>query len=216
LLAQGAQSHYLWIDASATQPVLRFGELEEGAIERSPGRLDEMVGPKASKLSGAARTALEIKRGSDGFAFPADVQNTALVVEEDKYVVRDWTANGMGIVKPMFYARHAPSVAAIAPALTLDVVPAGSAQQFVVWFRNQPLANTAIKIIAPNGWTQERKTAPDGKVQFSMPWRGQYIVEAIYIEATKGEFGGTRYDSVRHRATLTIAQPNGESTFKPL
>lgn len=213
--AANTQAHYLWIDTANAQPVLRFGEFEEGAIERSPGRLDEMVAPKASQLAGATPTALPIKRGADGFAFPASAKNASLIVEENQYVVRDWTANGMGLVKPMFYARHAPSLNSVAPVLTLDVVPAETAGKFTIWFRHKPLANAAIKIIAPNGWTQERKTDAEGKVQFSMPWRGQYIVEAIHIEASKGEFGGQHYDSLRHRATLTVIQPQGESTFKP-
>lgn len=216
VVAANTQAHYLWIDVSNAQPVLRFGEFEEGAIERSPGRLDEMPAPKASKLAGATTTALQIKRGVDGFAFPAGTQNTALIVEENQYVVRDWTANGMGLVKPMFYARHAPSLNSVAPALTLDVVPADAAGKFSILFRNKPLANVAIKIIAPNGWTQERKTDTEGKVQFSMPWRGQYIVEAIHIETSKGEFGGQHYDSLRHRATLTVLQPRGDSTIKPI
>jgi hypothetical protein len=95
----------------------------------------------------------------------------------------------------------------------LDIVPTGSAEQFKVWFKGQPLAKTAVTIYAPNGWWQEHKTGADGSVALARPWRGQYVIEVIFLEPTAGEFDGKKYNAVRHRATLTVQQADGAETF---
>lgn len=84
--------------------------------------------------------------------------------------MRDWSAHGIGIVKPMFYARAAASAQAVAPALTLDIVPAGG-EQYQVWFQGKPLAKTGVTVYAPNGWWQEHRTDAEGRVQLARPIR---------------------------------------------
>jgi hypothetical protein len=208
-----AQAHYLWIESEAGNAVLRFGEFAENARERSPGRLDEIPDPQATLLSAKGNKAVALKRAADGFLFPAESADADLIVEEKRIGVRDWSGAGIGIVKPMFYARSSKALTAAKPLLALDIVPTGKPEQFQVWFQNQPLPKGNVTIYAPNGWVQEFKTDKEGNVTLAQPWRGQYVVEVIFLEKTAGEFEGKAYEAVRHRATLTFKQNNGPETF---
>lgn len=38
-----------------------------------------------------------------------------------------------------------------------------------------------------------------------------YFGEVIFKEPSAGEFGGQKYEAIRHRATLTVVQPGGIS-----
>jgi hypothetical protein len=208
-----AQAHYLWIESSADKVMLRFGEFAENQRERSPGRLDEIVAPQAQSFSGSGPAPVALKREADGFAFTQTGKNAELIAEEKRMGVRDWSGSGIGIVKPMFYARATGTNAAVKPAMQLDIVPTGSADQFKVWFKDQPLAKSAVTVYAPNGWWQEHKTDANGNVALARPWRGQYVIEVIFLEKAAGTFEGKTYNAVRHRATLTVNQPNGPETF---
>ena len=223
IAAASANAHYLWIENANGNTMLRFGEFAENARERSPGRLDEIPGPQANivaaKIAPAALatpvaliTPVALQRRADGFAFAAGIKDTDLIAEEKNVGVRDWSSAGIGIVKPMFYARAASSANAVKPVLTLDIVPVGTSQ-YQLWFQNKPLAATAVTIYAPNGWWQEHKTDADGRVTLQQPWRGQYVIEAIMLEKAAGEFEGKKFDAVRHRATLTVQQSAGPATF---
>jgi hypothetical protein len=209
--AVSANAHYLWIEKSGDQVVLRFGEFAENRREQSPGRLDEIPDPQAKQLSPRGDKPVALKRGADAFAFEKIDKGAALIAQENGMEVHDWSGAGIGIVKPMFYAR-----AAAAPAkavMPLDIVPTATAGQYQLWFKDKPLGKTAVTIYAPNGWWQEHKTDGEGRVTLAQPWRGQYVIEAIVLERVPGEFKGKTYEAVRHRATLTIEQSTGAETF---
>lgn len=214
LLAPGAQAHYLWIDAEGGNR-LRFGEYEEAVHERSPGRLDEIPGPRARSGNAGAGQAVALVRQGDGFGLPAPAGG-GLLVQEDAVAVKDLSRAGIGIVKPVYYARYSTSAAAQPPRQRLDIVPAGETGAVAVYFDGKPLAGSAVKIVAPNGWLQEGKTGADGRVVLPMPWRGPYIVQVVHLEPAPGEFGGQRYEALRHVATLTLAVARGARTFRPV
>lgn len=219
LLPSFAQAHYLWLEQGSGGSHLYFGEYEEMLRETSPGRLDEMPGPeiRAIHRDGQA-TAIAATREHGGFAFGRPSRDTAVVASESGYAVKDWTRAGIGIVKPMFYARLIGATAAQAgEPMTLDIVPAatGEAGAFRVLFRGAPLAGVDVRIIAPNAWTREASTDKDGVARFAFPWRGQYILHIVHLERTPGTFQGTPYEAVRHRATATLYVPNGAATQVP-
>lgn len=213
-----ANAHYIWIERDAKTARIYFGEVAE-VREQSPGRLDEIKAPRAWALATDVRGVpakpidLAVKREPRYFSLSGTLTQELLATETG-YMVKDWSASGIGIVKPMYYARHSswPLKQALAPAkeLKLDVQPvAGTKGTFVVLFDGKPLANNKVVIYAPNDWEQEHKTDERGQVKMALPWRGQYVVEAIYKEALAGEFEGQKFDAVRHRATLTVVQPGG-------
>lgn len=209
-----AQAHYYWVESSPQGAVLRFGEHEEGVHERSPGRLDDLPMPSAWRAGSQGPEALKVERQAAGFGLGRNATG-AVWAEQSAVKVRDQTRSGSGIVKPMYYARHAASAASVPAALTLDILPAGEMGRFAVSFRGQPLPKATVKIVAPNGWAQEGRTDEQGLLTVPMPWRGQFILQVAHVEAAPGEYEGSAYENLRHVATLTIDQPKGPKTFTP-
>lgn len=219
-LLPAAQAHYIWIERSAHTARLYFGEVAE-VREQSPGRMDDIRAPKAWALStavpnsGGTDHALNVERTQHYFTLGGSL-TPQLIARETHYPVKDWSANGLGLVKPMFYARHSAwplkQTIAAPSELPLDIQPVlGSADAFQVLFNGKPLANTKLVVYAPNDWQQDHKTDEAGRVRLALPWRGQYVLEAIYKESQAGEFEGKPFDSIRHRATLTVVQARGIS-----
>jgi hypothetical protein len=208
-----AQAHYLWIERNGDAAALHFGEYEEGVMERSPGKLDDIRNPSAAAVLAGTEKAVTLNKGSDGFGFAEKNKSAALVARETSMAVRDLGKQGIGLVKPMFYARNAASFTTAAAVLPLDITPDGKPGQFRVWLDGKPLAKATIKIVAPNGWAQEDKSGEDGRLTLAMPWRGQYIIHVIHKEDKAGEFEGAHFDAIRHRTTLTVEQPAGIKTF---
>ena len=207
LLAAGtARAHYIWIEAPKSGPVVYFGEYDEKLHERSPGRLDDIRAPRAWNLAKGQRRELRVERGGEGFKL-LGARGRSIIVEESAHAVRDWTQFGVGIVKPVFYARYAASAALVQPTLTLDVVPVKEGfQALAVHFRGQPLGRAKLEIYAPNGWKQEHRADESGIVPLRLPWRGQYVVEVTHMEKGAGEYEGAKYEGVRHRATLSFVK----------
>lgn len=216
-----AQAHYLWLEQDKAGGHLYFGEYEEMLRERSPGRLDEMPAPEIRTVGRDGQPlAVGATRETGGFAFSPPSRDATIVATEGAYAVKDWTRAGIGIVKPMFYARligatPQPATQA-ASAMPLDILPTGKTGEYRVMFRGAPLARTDVRIIAPNAWTREATTGEDGLVRFTFPWRGQYILHVVHLERTPGTFGGVPYEAVRHRATATLNVATGTRTATPV
>lgn len=210
LLCQPAAAHYIWIEQDRLDAKhLYFGEVEEGLRETSPGRLDDIRSPLAHSPTGP----MSVVRRENHFYLGASRPGTPAVASELGFEVRDWTKSGLGIVKPMYYARYStqqPDEPAIAQ-LPLDIRPVpGKRDAFVVTFRGQPLAKTKVTVVAPNTWTQEHRSDDAGQVFINLPWRGMYLLQAIHTEQAPGEFNGARFQVQRHRATLTFVSARGE------
>lgn len=212
LAASAAQAHYLWLERDGKRSFLYFGEVNE-VREQSPGRLDEIPAPSVWSLERGAWQPRQLVRRAAAFAIDGR-PGTDLVAVEGRYAVQDWTKHGLGVVKPMFYARigqwtmrqPVPAV----PELRLDIQPVpGTASTVRVLFDGTPLAGAKLVVHAPNGWDQDHKAGEDGRVQLQLPWRGQYTLEVIHREPASGEFEGRRYEAVRHRGTLVFTRRDG-------
>jgi hypothetical protein len=212
--APAASAHYLWLERQGPAARLYFGEVNE-VREQSPGRLDDIPAPRAWSLSRSGGSAEERRVQRRTGAFLVDGRaGEHMVVVESNYPVQDWTRHGLGIVKPMFYARYTawPARAAVpsAPELRLDVQPVpGASNAARVLFDGKPLAGAKLAVHAPNGWDQELKTDAEGRVALPLPWRGQYVLEAIHREPAAGTFQGQNFEAQRHRATLTLVRRDG-------
>ena len=202
-----AKAHYLWIEQPVKgNAIIHFGEFNEGVIEHSPGRMDEM--PSVEAFAGT--TPLKVSKEHDRFLLSARVGSSAITAQEHDYAVKDWRTNGIGLAKPIYYARFG---AASSPTLDLDILPAADGKSVQVFLHGKPLAAAAFSLHAPNGWSQTGKATKDGRISLSMPWRGQYLVEVIAPEKAPGTYNGAAYDVVRHRTTLTLIQSKGAATF---
>ena len=208
-----AVAHYIWIEQDEMHHArLYFGEYQEQQREKSPGRLDEIKGPRAWLIDASGKRQ-EIKdvRKENYFDFGViPNRGSPVIAEELAYEVKDWTKNGIGIVKPMFYTRFSPLLgrATQKPELLLDILPGnGSPNAFTVYFRNAPLGKAKVMVYAPNFWMQEHSTDESGKVNITTPWPGQYVLEVIHLERQPGEFQGQKFEAFRHRATLTFNIP---------
>lgn len=208
LASSSVPAHYIWLEPQGEGARLYFGEVNE-VREQSPGRLDEIVQPRVWTPAGGQQ---RVARLQGAFAVEGRV-GPHLIAMESGYVVQDWTRLGLGLVKPIFYARLSawPVAGAVpaAPELRLDVQPVPGNDAVRVLFDGKPLAGAKLAVHAPNGWDQEYKADADGRVSVALPWRGQYVLEAIHREPAAGEFQGRRFEAVRHRATLTVVPAQG-------
>jgi uncharacterized GH25 family protein len=215
-LAGAAQAHGLWIEQTGDTKTLFFGEPDNALKEKFPGRLESIKAPQATLIGAdGGKTAAKVARGANGFDLGASPATQTLLATEATMEVMDWSKSGLGIVKPMFYARFAPAPLVLArPEMTLDIVPiapiGGHANAFLVAYKGQPVAKAKVTVIAPNTWTQEHRSDDQGRFVINTPWRGQYVLEITHTDETPGEFDAKRYPSSRHRATLTFVQPTGE------
>ena len=208
--ASSANAHYLWIEQPTTgNAIIHVGEFSEGVIEKSPGRMDEM--PSIEAFSGP--TPVTISKQATHYLLSATAANASVTAQEGDYPVKDWTASGIGIAKPMYYARFGPGSAGATPSLALDIIPAADGKSVQVWLRGKPLAGATVALHARNGWSKSDKADAEGRLAIAMPWRGQYVVEVIHAEKQPGLYDGKSYDIMRHRATLTMIQPKGAPTF---
>ena len=215
LAASSVQAHYIWLERDAKSAKLYFGEVAE-VREKSPGRMDEIKAPTA--WAGKPEAALTVSRTGTHFALAGPTLTGSLAPQllatEAGYEVKDWTRQGIGIVKPMYYARHSawPVAATPEPQHKLDIVPVGgSGNTFQVFLGGKPLAKAKVNLYAPNDWMQDHNTGADGKVKLPLPWRGQYVLEVIQKEEAPGEYDGKKFDAYRHRAVLTIVKRDGLS-----
>ncbi len=211
-----AAAHYIWIEQDEMHHArLYFGEYQDQEREVSGGRLDEIKAPRAWVLdANGKRQEVKVARKDNHFDLGMiPNRGSSVLAEELAYEVKDWTKPGIGIVKPMFYARFSPlpERSGTKPELMLDILPGSEAHAFTAYFRNAPLAKTKVMVYAPNFWMQEHPTDENGKVKITTPWPGQYVLEVIYLEKQAGEFQGQKFEAFRHRATLTFnipASPN--------
>ncbi|SHL63295.1 Uncharacterized conserved protein, contains GH25 family domain [Nitrosospira sp. Nsp11] len=219
-LAFPAAAHYIWIEQDKSHHArLYFGEYQEQERETSPGRLDEIKGPRVWILDAAGnRNEIKVVRKETHFDLGViSDHKSPIIAEELAYEVKNWTKQGIGIVKPMFYTRFSPLAEHTAHKLELmlDIVPEnGSPNAFTVYFQNAPLAKAKVMVYAPNFWMQEYTADENGKINIKTPWPGQYVLEVIHLERQPGEFQGNKFEALRHRATLTFDIPAGSHENK--
>lgn len=204
-------AHYLWIDASADGLTAKvfFGEYQEDVREIKGGRLDEMAGLETFALAvGGERKLLTPTVNADHFGVASASAAVGFVTQKLDVPVKDWSKSGIGIVKPMFYARAWIAGTALpTPDLTLDVIPTdASARTLKVFFNGQPLAKAKVNVHAPNLWSRELVTDEKGTLAIPTPWPGFYVIEVIHLEPKAGSYLSVPYTALRHRTTFTLRE----------
>ncbi|MFA7350932.1 MAG: DUF4198 domain-containing protein [Methylotenera sp.] len=194
-------AHYIWLEQVDEQAKLYFGEYEGGLREKTGGRLDSIATPEAMLLVSQA-SSLTLKRGADFIAVEG-ANNQPLIAHELGMKVKDMTKYNFGIAKPMYYARIGYGKAEAASTHALDIQPLGD-NKVRIYLNGKPLAKAKLKVMAPNQWLQELDADDNGEATFNMPWAGLYVLEAIYLEPSKGSYQGDAYENIRHVSTLSV------------
>ena len=206
-----ALAHAVWVERDAKGINLYYGEYDEAKREPSPGRLDDIGTPHVF-VDGSAASG---QKGANGWRYAAAAKGAEVRAEVLESPVRDWRKQGIGIVKPLFYARYAAGPTAQKPSAELDLVPTGQAGAFQLFLKGQALPGIKVVVVAPNGWTREVKTDAEGRIEADMPWRGVYVLEATHVVPESGEYNGVPYEARRMRSTLAYRQAKGSATFSP-
>jgi len=208
LHALPASAHYLWVEPTPSGLVLRFGEYQENLRESAATRLGEIPCPTAQLESADTWKTVQLARGADGFAFGAPGSGATAV--ESEVAVRDLTKNGLGIVKPMFYARLAENGARPQPTLALDLVPVAPGRVRLT-LHGKPLAKAPLSLYDPERVVTSLTSDAAGEVAISHNKNGLYVLDAVHVEAEPGSFAGVAYEAVRHRATLALQGPGTQA-----
>lgn len=198
-----ASAHFIWLEQADNQTKLYFGEYEGGLREKTGGRLDTIAAPEAFVLQPKS-APLALKRNADFIAIEG-ANNQPVIAHELSMKVKDMTKYHFGIAKPMYYARIGTGTAEIASINALDIQPMGD-NKVRVNLNGKPLAKAKLKVMAPNQWLQELDADDNGEATFTMPWAGLYVLEAIYLEPSKGSYQGDEYENIRHVSTLSIVK----------
>jgi len=203
-----AHAHYLWLEPADAGARLYYGEADLLLKERSPGKLDGITSPQGYLQTAAGGSiGAAVTRRAEYFAIAAGTHAAAILAMEESVPVKDLTGHGLGIAKSNYYARHGAAGDGATP-LALDIRQRGP-NSYVVLYRGQPLKDAKLEVIAPNTWMQEHRTDAQGAVDINTPWRGQYIVHVLHVDATPGEFGGKRYEVLRNHFTYSFIRRDG-------
>lgn len=213
LLASAAHAHYLWIEPGEVGARLYYGEADVQLKEKSPGKLDNILAPKAFVLDAKTgkTSAATVNRTADYFALKTSKMAPAILVSEESLDVRDLTQHGLGFAKSNYYARYGHSAASMdnhASPLVLDARRRGPSA-WTVQYRGQPLKDATLEVIAPNSWTQSHKTDAQGAVTINTPWRGLYVIHIVHVDKTPGKFAGKKYDALRNHFAYTFVNAEG-------
>lgn len=68
----------------------------------------------------------------------------------------------------------------------------------------QPLANTAVSVFSPEGWSKEITTDEKGMITFSPIWPGRYVLEVAAREKKDGIHHGKTYNAAWQGATYSF------------
>jgi hypothetical protein len=206
LAIEPARAHFIWIEPEAGgRASVFFGEVQEGVREKTGGRLDEIANPVfTAPVKDGQWQKLPFTRKDDRFAV-SGVKENRLLATESTTPVQDLTKYGIGVVKPMFYARTEAADAG-KPHHTLDVVPTGEKNVYRVYFRGQPLPKAKVMVYAPNLWMMERVADDSGQITIETPWPGLYVLDIVHKEETPGRYRDLDYQAVRHRATCSLTR----------
>ena len=149
--ATPVQAHQIWIEQSEGQnAVVRFGEFGENLREASPGLLDKFAKVTGTLISAKGEQKSEATKTANGFSLPfTAAPGDGIIAQDANYPLYTWKQQGKDTTN-WFYpaARYITGFAAQQPRLVLDLVPAGEAGQFKLFFKDQPKAKTKVTLVA--------------------------------------------------------------------
>lgn len=213
------QAHHVWLEQDAQGARLYFGEFAENLREASPGLLDKFVKPRARVVNanGEARdVALSLRPQAFVLAAPA-AAGESLLAEETAYPAFEKREGDKVISRSIWTpaARWINDFQPRKPGLTLDVLPTGSAGEFSVHYKGQPLPDAKVEVTAQSGWSREVKADKQGRFSIALPWQGAYALEVKHNDKSGGERDGQKHDVAMYVTTLTFSLAQGLASPPP-
>ncbi|ATQ77102.1 cobalt ABC transporter substrate-binding protein [Massilia violaceinigra] len=210
-----ANAHQIWIEQDGKTAAVYFGEFGDNLREASPGLLDKFVAPTATLIGAGADRKLKLDKTAGAFVLSARAaEGQSIVAEEASYPAIE-KKTGDTVVRSIWTpaARLVNGSAAQQARLTLDIIPTGKAGQFQLSYQGKPLAKTKVAAVAQSGWAKEAKSDEEGMVNFSMPWKGTYVLEAHHTDKTAGQRDGKPYDVATYVTTMSMVQTVGATAI---
>jgi uncharacterized GH25 family protein len=205
-----ASAHALWLEADAAGYQLYLGEFGENLREGSPGLLDRLEPIPAAKAFGVSGDlALRAEKKPTSFQFSGVPEGIGSVVAEQARVNERKQVDKVIRTLDRYSARYIADFGERKPLIPLDIVPAGKAGSFKVFYDGKPLPGAKAEIVTEFGWTRELKTDKAGAFEVALPWKGTYAIEVSLADNTPGTHGTAPYDGMRFVTTLTFRVPDG-------
>jgi len=201
-----AQAHQVWLENAEGKAQLFFGEFHDNLRESSPGALDKFLGtPALAQRTAAGSQLVNGQRTPQGFAYATSADAHTLFAAAS-YPLIDRSKRNQPALLWVPAARWVatPAQAVTANDQALDLVPTGHSGQFQVVFQGQPLPKAKVQMVAPSGWAREAQSDAQGKVQFVLPWKGQYVAEVQHQDQTAGQAQGKDYGEASYVTTLSF------------
>jgi hypothetical protein len=209
-LAAPASAHFLWLEPDADGTRLYFGEFEENLREASPGLLDRLTPlPEAKLIASSGAKPLKVEKSPTAFVIAGKAGLVDSIVAEQVRVNERKQGDKVTRTLGRLAARYVPDFGERAPALTLDIVPAGKPGAFKVFYKEKPLAKAKLELINESGWKRELRTDEQGALVVALPWKGNYVIEVEHLDPTAGTQGAEAYDGMRFVSTLSFRVADG-------
>lgn len=209
-LSSAASAHALWIEPDGTGFQLYYGEFDDNLREGSPGLLDRFDPPPAAKaFAPSGPETLKVEKKPTSFALGGAPAAADSVLAEQARVTERKQGDKVTRTLGRLSARYVTDFSERTPVIPLDVVPAGKAGAFKVFYDGKPLPKAKVEVATEFGWKRELKTDDSGAVEVELPWKGTYQVEVTLMDGTPGVHGKESYDGMRFVTTLTFKVATG-------
>jgi uncharacterized GH25 family protein len=211
LLAGPAQAHQIWIEQDGAGARLYLGEFGDNLRETSPGLLDKFSQPSARLITRGGEQEAKLAKQGNAFAIEARaVAGESIVAQESGYP--GWERKQGDKVERHVWmpaARWVSDFAARQPVLALDLVPAGKAGEFQIFYQGQPLPEAKVQVVAASGWARELQADKEGRFTVSLPWKSAYALEAKHSDKRGGQRAGQAWDVGHFVTTLSFSLAQG-------
>lgn len=183
-LASTAHAQYFWIDTDTDGKRIQSGELNK------PGAALLVQDARAFSADGKA-VALEAADGAYKTAFgnSGDLRFTANRVEDKGLVV--------------YHARFGRQETK--PVSDLELVPTTpGGDTYRLFWKGNAVAAAQVNVSTSEGWSRVLRPAADGSISFIPSFPALYVLEISAKLNGAVTVAGTKYDDVRHVATLSF------------
>ncbi len=182
-LASTAQAEYFWIDADTDGKRIQSGELNK------PGTALLVQDARAFSADGKA-VVLEAADGTyKAAANSGDLRFTAQRVEDKGLVV--------------YHARFGrQETKAVSDLELVPTTPGGDTYR--LFWKGNAVAAAQVNVSTSEGWSRVLRPAADGSISFAPSFPALYVLEVSAKLNGTVTVAGTKYDDVRHVATLSF------------
>lgn len=182
-LASTAHAQYFWIDADADGKRIQSGELNK------PGAALLVQDARAFSADGKAIALEAAAGGYQAAGNNGDLRFTAHRVEDKGLVV--------------YHARFGrQETKAVSDLELVPTTPGGDTYR--LFWKGNAVAAAQVNVSTSEGWSRVLRPAADGSISFIPSFPALYVLEISAKLNGAVTVAGTKYDDVRHVATLSF------------